>query len=151
VVDKCATSAPGAEISLSACPVGNSDQAINQADSSQTVDLYNWLDDLSKIKDAFGVEAGSVSFFSTIHVCEFVGEMGSNIMRFFLENIYDDFGAPELQDSSTAVTLHDIEHSGLDGAYLPVELWPTEQIDPLEPLMSAAWPLPAYHQQHQYA
>jgi len=51
---------------------GNPNLVINQEDSSQTLDLYNWLDDLSKIKDAFGVEATSVSvtICSCLHLVE---------------------------------------------------------------------------------
>ena len=41
-----------------------SDSMGNQVDLPQTLDLYNWLDDLTQIKDALGVEAGYVSLTS---------------------------------------------------------------------------------------
>jgi hypothetical protein len=40
--------------------VGNPNSIEDQVDLPQTLDLYNWLDDLCQIKDAFGVEAGYV-------------------------------------------------------------------------------------------
>ncbi|KAH6664879.1 hypothetical protein B0J14DRAFT_569393 [Halenospora varia] len=116
-------SIPSAQSSLPMPPIVNPTSLVDQGNLSQTMDLYNWLDDLCQIKDALGVEAGY--------------------------NLVDDLGAQNFTNFNT-IPLQPLETFGIDQQIgvteLPSQVWPTNESYLLNDMTDTLWAIPPENQ-----
>ncbi|KAF4628755.1 hypothetical protein G7Y89_g9394 [Cudoniella acicularis] len=118
--DRQNDSLPSVQSSTAVPPVQNSNLIGDQGDLPQTMDLFNWLDDLCQIKDALGNY-----------------------------NTLDDFGAQNYNELAV-LPLQPVEGFELDPANCvstaPAQLWPLDETCVPSDLTNGVWTFPTGNQ-----